>query len=105
MIRFKRLLLFLMVIEKIRGVRNCLIVLTRKVCVVRQRRGVSDLRGAEASQEEPVLLDMSLSCCQLNQCFFISRRQFAHLKSFSSPIVYVHLWHCSSMVYLNFSLT
>lgn len=30
MIRFKRLLMLLMVIEKIRGIRNCLIILTMK---------------------------------------------------------------------------
>lgn len=58
-----------MVIERIRGIRNCLIILTVKGVFGQTEGEVRDLReaseAAQGSQAEHVFLDMFFSCCQL----------------------------------------
>lgn len=107
MIRFKGLLLLLMVTEKISGIRNCRIILTMKG--VLGQTGERLWGKNQASQAERVfshiLVLQPLSTYIQYFSSFISLSRFTHRKSFSSHAVCIHWKHCSFMIYLIFSLT
>lgn len=102
MIRFKRLLLLLMVIEKIRGVRNCLIILTTKGVFGQTGRGVRELREASGasrgSQAGRVFLDMFVSRRQLTSSTSPSSVRGTSRISSPSPLPYSMFNICSAVV-------